>query len=153
MPANAEAELAALVAPYMRRPREAKKLIANVFRAAAEAAKCCQPQVLRRRCVASVRLEMIEKRQDMLGVHVVDAKACHRATCGICDEPEEQAQGIAVREKRVAACTTSALQVIAKERLHEAEERIPVLLHRDAPRSRSAKRRLAVRSSSGVAVR
>ncbi len=31
--ANAEAELAALVAPHMRRPREAKKLIANLFAA------------------------------------------------------------------------------------------------------------------------
>ena len=31
--ANAESELAAIVAPYMRRPREAKKLIANVFAA------------------------------------------------------------------------------------------------------------------------
>lgn len=31
--ANAESELAALVAPYMRRPREAKKLVANLFAA------------------------------------------------------------------------------------------------------------------------
>lgn len=31
--ANAEAELAALLAPHMRRPREAKKLLANVFAA------------------------------------------------------------------------------------------------------------------------
>lgn len=31
--ANAEAELAAIVAPYMRRPREAKKLVASLFAA------------------------------------------------------------------------------------------------------------------------
>lgn len=31
--ANAESELAAIVAPHMRRPREAKKLLANLFAA------------------------------------------------------------------------------------------------------------------------
>jgi hypothetical protein len=36
--ANAESELAAIVAPHMRRPREAKKLIANVFAAPGQVA-------------------------------------------------------------------------------------------------------------------
>jgi hypothetical protein len=120
----------------------------------AETAESRQTQISRRWHILPTRLEVIKKCEDVLPGEVIDAEAGHRAPQRIRQEAEEQAQCVAVSEKRVSARSANALQVVVEKRLHETEQGILVTRHRGVPpRNRTAKRRLARRSSSGVAVR
>jgi hypothetical protein len=68
------------------------------------------------------RLQGIEESQDDLRGEIADGQAIDRALVPVGGEPQESLQGIAIRERRVAAHVALGAQVGAEEVGHESRQ-------------------------------
>lgn len=120
-----------------------------------ERAERGEAHVSRRNRVAPILLQVMAEGGDVVDCQIVHAEIGDGAMSAIGDEPEEQAQRVAVGKDGVPTGRANPPQIVGEERLDEAQEGIRAAPHHafSVRRRRAANRRLAMSSSSGVAVR
>ena len=119
-----------------------------------EAADRGQPAVSGGDAIASDALEVVEEREDVTRVHVLQCELGDGSSRGLGQELEEQAKRVAVRVNRVRTRSAHTLQMLAKEGLDEPRKSVGALrfMVEGAPK-RSAPRTDALQSRAARASR
>jgi len=91
----------------------------------------------RRDAVATGGFEVRKRRQYRIDTDVIQTKAGHGATVAVCEETEEQAQGVCIHSQRVGACAAHPIEMVPEVGLNKRQQSVAGVGHRRTNRRRN----------------